>query len=155
LPESKRYADTPEERREVLHRHKTVISELQGISGSAGVCVIGRDWDSGDLAGGWTKKHMPGSWPWRSHFDPNDFEIGEPVHLDYFWVSPYDTVGQLTDLLQLAADWQAEFIVTDEEMSWAYAPYDGGADIIAPTTADRDALKLTHKEWLSNHPLGF
>ncbi|MEU6409518.1 hypothetical protein [Microbispora sp. NPDC046933] len=37
---------------------------------------------------------------------------------------------------------------------WLYHPYDGGADVIGPTRAARDALKGRHRDWLSAHSLG-
>lgn len=32
---------------------------------------------------------------------------------------------------------------------WAEAPYDGGADVILPTRAERDALARRHRRWRS------
>ncbi|TQS31246.1 hypothetical protein FLW16_00640 [Microbispora sp. KK1-11] len=40
------------------------------------------------------------------------------------------------------------------DLRWLYHPYDGGADVIAPTRTERDALKERHRDWLSAHPLG-
>ena len=45
-------------------------------------------------------------------------------------------------------------IVADPDLRWLYHPYDGDADVIAVTSAQRDALKLRHAEWLSTHPWG-
>lgn len=73
---------------------------------------------------------------------------GQKAPETYFWVSSYDTVGQLTGLLEQAAEDVAKFIVTDPAMTWAYAPYDGGVDIIAPTLEAREALAIAHPEWL-------
>ncbi|MEV7606074.1 hypothetical protein AB0N65_11600 [Paenarthrobacter sp. NPDC089322] len=152
LPQDKRYADDSEERREVLHRHQTLLNDLLAISSSTRIRVIGQDYDTNDNYSGWTKKHMPGSWPWRVHFDTDlhDDVSGGRVPGTYFWVSPYDTVGQLTGLLEQAAEDVAKFIVTDLSMTWVYAPYDGGADIIAPTPEAREALETAHSEWLPN-----
>ncbi|MFJ4228482.1 hypothetical protein ACIPYV_13055 [Paenarthrobacter nicotinovorans] len=152
LPQDKRYADDSEERCEVLHRHQTLLNDLLSISSSTRIRVIGQDYDISDIHSGWTKKHMPGSWPWRVHFDADldDDVPGQGIPGTYFWVSPYDTVGQLTGLLEQAAEDVAKFIVTDSSMTWVYAPYDGGVDIIAPTPEAREALETAHCEWLPN-----
>jgi hypothetical protein len=46
-------------------------------------------------------------------------------------------------------------LITDANLRWLFHPYDGGMDVIAPTTADRDALRDRHRDWLSKHPQGF
>lgn len=150
LPRAKRYAENGEERDEVLHRHQTLLHDLLVISGSTRIRVIGQNYDINDIHSGWTKKHMPGSWPWRVHLDTHlhGDVPGQKAPETYFWVSSYDTVGQLTGLLEQAAEDVAKFIVTDPAMTWVYAPYDGGVDIIAPTLEAREALETAHPEWL-------
>ncbi|WP_425583301.1 DUF3885 domain-containing protein [Streptosporangium oxazolinicum] len=36
----------------------------------------------------------------------------------------------------------------------AVPPYDGGANVILPTLAERDALKNRRRSWPSTHPRG-
>ncbi|WP_455550625.1 DUF3885 domain-containing protein [Actinomadura geliboluensis] len=50
----------------------------------------------------------------------------------------------------------AQCLVADA-VGWGAArdhPYDGGADVIAPTVQDRDALRRGHADWLSARPSG-
>jgi hypothetical protein len=39
--------------------------------------------------------------------------------------------------------------VADPALDWLYHPYDGGMDVIAPSTTERDALRDRHRGWLS------
>jgi hypothetical protein len=45
-------------------------------------------------------------------------------------------------------------IITTAEMGWLYAPYDGGADVIAASPDHRDRLRRAHADWLSAHRSG-
>ena len=45
--------------------------------------------------------------------------------------------------------------ITDLSLERIHHPYDGGADVLLPTTAERDALIQRHTDWLSRHPNGF
>ncbi len=40
------------------------------------------------------------------------------------------------------------------DLRWLYHPYDGGADVIAPSSVERDKLKSKFAAWLSDHPQG-
>jgi hypothetical protein len=40
------------------------------------------------------------------------------------------------------------------DLRWLFAPYDGGMDVVLPTTAERDHLRSAHSDWLSTHPAG-
>ena len=79
--------------------------------------------------------------------------MGEPgfdswIHL---WVSdtPWAS-GAIDPLLELVAtDGTDGVIVTDEELSWLYHPYDGGADVIARSVRERVRLAARHADWLS------
>ena len=45
-------------------------------------------------------------------------------------------------------------IIAPLDLRWLYHPYDGGADVIAPTAYEHDVLKGRHADWLSAHPAG-
>jgi hypothetical protein len=61
----------------------------------------------------------------------------------------------MSRLLRLVADDRtAGVIITGPDLNWLYLPYDGGADVIAPTDVIRDDLWRRHQDWLSTHPTG-
>ncbi|MFD4990834.1 hypothetical protein ACFWH7_03710 [Cellulosimicrobium cellulans] len=151
LPESKRYAENATDYEEILRRHRTVLYELLGSADSRalhGLYVIGVDWDWRDLAAGWTKRHLPGAWPWRSSA-PN----GDDGH-HYFWAASDPPEPEIDALLLGAADDQCHIVIGAHDLSWLYCPYDGGADVLLPSKAERDALKERHTDWLSSYPGG-
>lgn len=148
LPKSKRYADSTDEYEEIIRRHRTVLSELLAGRAVDSLILVAEDWGPRDLASGWSRQLLPGVWPWRKV--PGD----EPEELSYLWVETGLASDRLDVLLTAAADGQGHFLIADAELEWLYHPYDGGADIILPTTAERDALRDRHAGWLSAHPAG-
>ncbi|MEU2610472.1 hypothetical protein ABZ570_02600 [Micromonospora sp. NPDC007271] len=65
------------------------------------------------------------------------------------------SVGCLDPLLrQVADDVIGNVLVADVGLRWLYHPYDGGMDVILPSTDERDALQHRHRHWLSAHPTG-
>jgi hypothetical protein len=72
------------------------------------------------------------------------------------WASAATLPGEdLVRLLRLVADDVTDgVIITTAEMDWLYAPYDGGADVIAASSKHRNRLRHAHQEWLSAHPAG-
>ena len=55
----------------------------------------------------------------------------------------------------MADDATANVMTTSLLFDRVHHPYDGGADVLLPTTGERDALERRHTDWLSGHPLGF
>lgn len=143
LPQSKRYADCPDEQDEILHRHRTVLAELLTGSPVESLIVVARDWDAADFWSGWSRRQLRGTWPWRIVELPDD-EVRE-----YIWVTTGLSSPELDVLITAAADEQAFFFLTTSDLAWIYSPYDGGADVIVPTSTDRDALRDRHSGWLS------
>jgi hypothetical protein len=142
---SKRYGDTPAEAEEILHRHEVVLSQLLSDTSDGKVVVVGCDWGVNDIAGGWTRKGLPGRWPWIRWLDLQDEDLAAP---EYFWGSSVDTLDALRPLLHAVANEKATITISDTDMRWLYIPYDGGADIYMPTSPERDALREAHREWL-------
>jgi hypothetical protein len=76
------------------------------------------------------------------------------------WTHLWVSVSQLSDphlqaLLRLVADdVTGGVIVTSPAMRRLYSPYDGGADIIATSSEQRDRLRSRYPEWLSPRPSG-
>jgi len=144
LPESKRYAETEAERAEILRRHHAV---LDALGPDSEYFVISTRFDSetpSDVT-------PPNGLHWQT-IEPNDY-FDEPTHL---YVDSIDSrSAEFDELLRAAADWQiANIIIGPHDLRWLYHPYDGGADVIAPTTSRRDQLRANFKTWLSPHPEG-
>lgn len=149
LPESKRYADSPEEYAEIIRRYRTALAELPGGHAPEHLVVIAEEFGSRDLATGWSKRHLPDAWPWR-RVEDDDPELG----FHYLWVRKGLTDSQLDALLTAVADDQAYVVLAAPNLSWLFCPYDGGADVILPDVATRDALRDRHPDWLSALPSG-
>jgi hypothetical protein len=154
LPDSKRYATTVKEKAEVLRRSHSILTTLLALSGGTRIRVIGEDFGVNDSASGRLRKHMPGAWPWRTYLEPDDYEPGEEPRVRYFWVSSIESIDELDELLALVADDVISFIVTDAEITWIFAPYDGGSDVFLPSSPVREEVTAKHRRWLSTHPEG-
>ncbi|WP_446687042.1 DUF3885 domain-containing protein [Planotetraspora thailandica] len=60
--------------------------------------------------------------------------------------------GIVDTLLRAVADDEISGVILGPpDLRWPYHPYDGGADVILSTRAERDALKERHRAWLSRH----
>lgn len=141
LPKSKRYADTAEESAEIIHRHRTVIDEISDGAEVEDLIVIATDWGPRDIASGWSKRRLPGAWPWIRFTDEDGIT-------SYYWVRSGLSSDELDVVLTAVADGEGLAIVAEESLSWLYRPYDGGADVVLPSTAACDALRDRHPTWL-------
>ncbi|WP_418057533.1 hypothetical protein [Pimelobacter simplex] len=150
LPQSKRYADNAAEYAEILRRHRTVLRELQGATDTGAWHVVATDWGWRDTAGGWSKRLLPGAWPWRRCHLDDDPDAGH----HFFWATGALSDAELDSLLLAAADDQAHFIIGAPGLEWLYCPYDGGVDVLLPDPVERDALKARHEDWLPSNPSG-
>ena len=156
LPGSKRYPETEAEETIMLHRHETVLSEL---SPDGRLLVLSTAWTDAVVP-----LPSPPRWPphqartasdpsfWRTL--PPSEELGECFTHLFFEICPWPFAG-LHGLLHAVAHEEIPRVVLGPlELSWLYLPYDGGADVITPTTAERDALRERHADWLSQQPSG-
>lgn len=141
LPESKRYAETEAEYAIVLERYNAVLDEL--FAGED-VYVITMEWRDDP---------KPGTDYWTTICidpDPNDPSYWHLYAKRIPW-----TTGAIDPLLRdVADDVQANVMITDVAMTRIHHPYDGGADVLLPTSEERDALRARHADWLSSHPQG-
>ncbi len=149
LPDSKRYAETRAEYDEILRRHRIVLDELLGGAESTGLQVIAADWSWSDVAAGWSKRLLPGAWPWHTS-EPDDDGTGQ----HFFWASTGLSDLQIDALLLAAADDRCRFLIGAPDLEWLYCPYDGGADVLLSSATERDAIRARHHDWLSSHPGG-
>ncbi len=160
LPGSRRYAGNEAEYAELTRRHLAMLAELlshEGANQAGELVVVTASWSGGprpapraaELAG-----VLPAAGYWTSVLT-DDSLPGEETWT-HLWVSAarlHDK--ELPRLLRLAADYvTGGVIIPTAEMGWLYAPYDGGADVIAASPGHRDQLRRAHKDWLSAHPAG-
>jgi hypothetical protein len=158
LPDSPRYAEAPAEYAEVLARHNTVISELFGMIEAddppvalAVTCAWGDRADRGrtpDLVAADPSASLWRTGQWDGVDDRSVWR--------HLWVSTRRwSPGSMDALLTLVADGKASgVIIAPSSLLWLYHPYDGGADVIAPSSTARDRLAAQHVSWLSAHPGG-
>lgn len=156
LAGGKRYPDSEAEDAIMLHRHETVLSAL---SPDSHVLVFRTAWTSAALplppAPVWPALRAPNALapkPWRTL--PPSEQLGESFTHLFFEICPWPFPA-LQDLLHAVAHEEIhQVILAAVDLRWLYLPYDGGADIIAPTVAIRDALRDEHADWLSEHEGG-
>ncbi|GHH42954.1 DUF3885 domain-containing protein [Lentzea cavernae] len=153
LPESKRYPDTEDEWAIVLDRYNTVLDELfAGVD----VHVVTSDWSRTPAPPERPHEQTvwhPGAHHWTSVLeDPDpDFQIYTHVYVSRI---PWERGCIDTLLRAVANDATSGVLIIDADLQRAYHPYDGGADVILTTSAERDELCSRHADWLSTHPSG-
>jgi hypothetical protein len=154
LPESKRYPESEDEYAVVLERYNTV---LDGLFAGTDVFVVTMDWSytPNGPAGYPTPRqelHPEGVLWWTEpDLDDPDPEFHTYTRL-YADRRPWRT-GCVDDLLRAVADEAVvEVFVTDTELRRIHHPYDGGADVVLATPAERDRLRDRHAAWLPARP---
>ncbi|MFC9895245.1 hypothetical protein ACFVMC_16295 [Nocardia sp. NPDC127579] len=153
MPESKRYADSAAEYGVLLGRYNTVLDEL--FTGQE-VYLVTCDWSDRPEPGARPAEHIewhPGAEHWTSVCaDPAE---DDPYYTHLFVSRISWRIGVIDDLLRAVADdATAGVMVADSELRRIHHPYDGGADVLLPTRAERDLLRNRHADWLSSHPEG-
>ena len=155
LPDAKRYAESARELVSLLHRHNTVATDLLGSDAPAMIVAA--------------PSHMPvlvrpprGLRRYsRLGLEPLMLIVeGDPADRDSLSI-PLSSVrihwhaGALDDVLaDVANDLLKPFAVVSLSTGRVYAPYDGGADLILASEAERDAYCTKYEAWLSPHPSG-
>lgn len=158
---SKRYAENDDEQAVILARRNTVLAELfdflDGQEWSNTALVFTCAW--GEHSGRTRRPDLvaadPGATFWR-----NDLWDPDPDCDDNMWTRLWVSTrpwfpGGFDSLLALAADDRTGgIIVAPLSLQWLYHPYDGVADVVAPSETARDRLAAEHEDWLPEHPLG-
>lgn len=156
LPESKRYPENEDEYLEVFRRYNSVLQELYG-NGSKVLVVLPE----------YSEERVPTNpepallmlfsvcEPWCSiaqHEDDDDYESYWHLH-----VTEVELNGSKLDNLfrMVANDEAGNIMIICPRKGIVFHPYDGGADIVLPTTEKREQLKVKYHQWLSSHPEGF
>lgn len=153
LPESKRYPEGEREYAEVLRRHNLLLGELVSRT-SPSLLVLTVAWSDSAVPTARDEavaRAVPDAELWTSVLRERDGD-------DEYWTHVYVTSrqwrnGVLDPLLRLVADDEtADVVVTDERLRWLVHPYDGGVDVVAGSTEERDRLRHEHSDWLPAHP---
>jgi hypothetical protein len=147
LPQSKRYPESEEEYGIVLARHHALLDAL----GLDGHCFVTAQRYFDDLKPP-ENPGLPTAVHWRTLPAPWDEEINVAVYVAAM-TYPSD---ELDGLLRAVVDEQESGVIIAPAGAggWLYHPYDGGADVIAPSRDVRDELADRFSAWLSPHPLG-
>ena len=74
---------------------------------------------------------------------PRSTDEDETVLLRYFAILEALTSTGSVHIVGFGHSWDAE------DFTWSFAPYEGGVDVIASSSAERDALVERFPEWLS------
>ncbi|MFI6865296.1 hypothetical protein [Nocardia sp. NPDC050406] len=147
LPASKRYPEGADEYAVVLDRYNTILDEL--FSGQD-IYVVTCAWSN------LPEPDTQGTHHWMSICD--DPTEPDPEFTSYTHLFATRTAwrrGTLDELLRAVADdTTAGVMITDLTMTQIHHPYDGGADVLLPTTSERDSLGQRYSEWLSQSPQG-
>lgn len=154
LPQSKRYAETTDEWKVLLHRQNNVATELLG-NGSKIVIVTGEyqlkaaiemhTLDDAESIKHYAFSELPSL---SLHtISPDEFEEGD-VYKPRFTVETWSP-HKFNDILRdIANDDLRAFFISIENKN-IVAPYDGGIDIIVKDEAEQNGYKLKYKDWLS------
>ncbi|MGW1215418.1 DUF3885 domain-containing protein [Streptomyces sp. NPDC002499] len=155
LPGSKRYPESEDEYAILLHRYNTVLDEL--FTGRE-VYVVTMDWSLTPTG--------PAGYPHRQRLHPTgvrwwtESEVDDPdpefhTHFRlYADLRPWQHGCADALLHAVADDTLADVFVTDPELRRIHCPYDGGADVVLTTPAERDALRERHADWLPRNSAG-
>jgi hypothetical protein len=149
LPESKRYPDSQEEYATVLARHHAILDGL----GLAGRCFVVSMLFADDLLPAPAPESTlpPRAELWRT-VPP---ERGEEMEMAVYATESHHPSEELDALIRAVVDEElVGMIIVPPSGAWLYHPYDGGADVIAPSPHARDALRQRFGDWLSTHPTG-
>ncbi|MFI5427411.1 hypothetical protein ACHMWU_12335 [Aeromicrobium sp. UC242_57] len=140
----------------MLDRHHTMLAELKAASDDDALIAITCSWSKTPCPrkrASELERAVPQAVWWQSLIEDDS----DPDHIGWLhlFVSRHRTASELNSLLMLVADGQtAGVTIADEQLTWLYHPYDGGADVIAPNGEARDLLRGSYARWLSAHPKG-
>ncbi|MDF3145053.1 MULTISPECIES: hypothetical protein [unclassified Streptomyces] len=154
LPGSKRYPESEGEYATALERYNTILDEL--FAGTE-VFVVTADWS--DTPNGPAHHPEPrqalhaDGVRWWNEPDEDDPHPQFHTHTRLYADRRPWRHGCADELLRAVADdGLAGVFLTDTDLRRIHHPYDGGADVILATSAERDQLRDRHTDWLSTHP---
>ncbi|KXP12460.1 hypothetical protein AXK57_19420 [Tsukamurella pulmonis] len=152
LPESKRYAESEDEYRELLRRYFGALDELRGAEEVLTVVTFSFAFSTSSRPVRRTTllaELLPRPRYWRS-VSEGYAEDEEQIWAHAYVHKVHRDAPELRELYRLVADDRTgDVIVTDPDVSWVHCPYDGGADLVLQSPAERDRVSALFKEWRS------
>ena len=156
LPESKRYPENEDEYAEILRRHNVVLERLLGGNGKALIVLPEYSYESSPeglepaLTALFTDSEYWSTLMLHEEGDEDEFYW----HLHVSEVNcPSDSLNSLFRMV--ANDELGNVLIVSSENDFVFHPYDGGCDVILPSSAERDVVKENFQDWLSKHPEGY
>jgi hypothetical protein len=155
LPNSKRYADSDDERRILLERQNRLAAE---VLKSDSCWLVQAHWvtpagmiDVADANDPFAATRQFGLEPVFEFVEDDDDEVVWRVHgAPVRW-----TEGAFDALLASIAEGEAgPTLWMSEATGSIFAPYDGGIDLFLADAGQVASLKMTHRDWLSSHREG-
>lgn len=163
LPESKRYAETDEEKAILLGRQNQLADQVLGsgepcwLVQTCWIVPAGRIDASGhtDSFRAVRDFHLQPSF----EFSEEEDDGAEPGEEAVRWRVCAKLLtwkgGEFDDLLwSIANEVAAPTLWMSAATGAVFAPYDGGVDLFLPSRAEVDILRREHADWLSAHPKG-
>jgi hypothetical protein len=152
LPGSKRYADCEEEYATIINRHNEVLGQLARPGEQVALLTTG--WSGTAEPVRFQPELLeldPTARAWRTvamHEQPDNFPRPSYWHIfvsSYLW-SP----GSFDSLVRLVADdVLGNVMIVATNCRWLLHPYDGGMDVIAESSVERNRLAAFRPEWLA------
>jgi hypothetical protein len=156
LPEGKRYAENDDERRELLVRQNTIVSDLIGEENTFALLLISFSETPG------FPEHFEGVAD-LAHFElqpsldlharcPDEYESEYFLRMAYrecYWKR-----NSLDNLLLEIAEDKLQAILLGRKQNCLVSPYDGGMDLVLGDPQERSAIGNKYSEWCSQRPDG-
>lgn len=155
LPESKRYAENEEEYKIILDRQNQLINE-----------IIGEESEIAISFGLYTNDITNDNYKELTDFGeflkvltidlhkerPEEYE--DELYFDIYVKIENWKNGNRDEILKAIADDEIRAMFVSPSKKCVIAPYNGGVDVIANSTENRDVLKAKYKDWLSDRENG-
>ena len=155
LPDSKRYPESELEYQEIFRRHNLLLRSVTDLNP---ILVVVPEYSENREASQ-PEINLQALFsmtsPWvtlKQHEDDDPMENYWHLHVAKVAYSG----AELNGLFRLVAnDEVGNILILCITKNVLYHPYDGGADVILPSSEKRDIVKEKYKEWLSSHPEGY
>jgi hypothetical protein len=153
LPSGKRFAQTIQERMELIRRQGCAASQIFQPSESCMLVLASSTGKTLNKSLRSLKFELAPHW---SHYyqDKDDFKE-EVENVDFYISHNKWEIDKFKDLIfSIGDDEMDPLIFVNPKNGEIYGPYSGGADLIFSTPKERDKVKLLLEDIVSTHPCG-